>query len=266
MTRILLLPIVILALDLSCFAQDTIPQDTIVKMNSKKIIAKVIPAEGPKVVYNELHKKRNGKIDKISVSHIKYADGKIEFVRSKSMEDVQYVENKPFVNHLLKSGLSMNFQPGYSYFRKYGGSNTPSELNFNLGGISIKLENRWYSGKKPNVKNGVQLAWFEIAGYFDDRNLTMYIGLLNPGYCGIYKLSEKSGLEYSLNAGFGFLSNYKTYFGANITPKLEYTTGKNSFGIGYSTFLFSSKFEVLDTGSYSRAIFHNINLSYRIKF
>jgi len=242
-----------------------IAQDTIVKMNGKKIICKILEITSVKIKYS--NNSNIEIIDQINISHIKYHDGTIDFFRSSTIDQTHYFDIKRSKNNLFKSGISLSIQPGFSHFKKYETKYmTPSSVNFNVVGLSIKLENRWYYGKNLNFRNGIQLTWIETAGYISDKNFTIYLGLVNPGYCGIYKISEKRGLEYSLNLGFGILGNVKAFTGINLTPKLEYTINNNSFGIGYSTFLLGRQFVILGAVPYRKAITHNFNLSYRFKF
>lgn len=244
-----------------------VAQDTIVRMNGKKIICKVIEITEDKIIYSVDIKTRI--IDQIVVSHVKYQDGTIDFFRSTSQEKTHEVDIKRSKNNLFKSGLSFSLQPGYSYFRKFNSKYmSPSSVKFHVVGLSVKLENRWFYGQNSKFRNGLQLTWLETAGYISDKNFTVYLGLINPGYCGIYKVSEKSGLEYSLNFGFGILGDVKAYTGINLTPKLEYTIKNTSFGISYSTFLFGRQIEIVILGNvpYRNAISHTFNLSYRFKF
>lgn len=243
-----------------CFAQDTI-----VKMNGKKIVSNVVEITKAKIIYSDSIKTRI--IDQINVSHIKYHDGTVDFFRSTSREKAHEVDIKRSKNNLFKSGFSISLQPGYFYFRKFDSKYmSPSSVKFHVVGLSVKLENRWFYGQNSKFRNGLQLTWVETAGYISDKNFTVYLGLINPGYCGIYKVSEKSGLEYSLNFGFGILGNVKAFTGINLTPKLEYTLNNTSFGISYSAFLLGRQFVILGSVPYRKAISHTFNLSYRFKF
>jgi hypothetical protein len=262
--RNLLFLLIALSQNLNCSAQDTI-----VRMNGKKIICKVVEITDIKVIYSYSTEYFSRETDRNVISHIKYNDGTFDLISSTSEDEIAFIENKQNKN-IFGSGIFFNIQPGYSYFHKFGG-NKPDPITLNLAGISLMVESRFFFGKKKMFRNGIQCSWIEIAGYVDKNNLTLYFGALNPGYCGAYLLSKTSSIEYNLNFGVGMISNYKFYFGVKITPKIEYTNKRHSFGLSYSTFLAGNEFEPIVEFTHSpystntRALFHNFNISYRVK-
>lgn len=99
--------------------------------------------------------------------------------------------------------------------------------------VDFAFGNKWYYPKGKFYQFGFQVTWLAGAMTFAQG---WYLDVGSLGFCSLFRVSKKAGIEVNLNAGPSFLITNVGYIGGQVNLECKYRVGFFSIGTRFRYF------------------------------